>query len=185
MNEGRATLLTRKPCTNVMSAKNTPENFWSKVLQKSPTDCWEWQGSITSSGYGNLSWHGVMAQAHRVAYYLSYGGIALETGFRHEGKAKTYKRFVLHRCDNRLCCNPKHLFLGSMRTNLLDAYAKGRKQQPKSKHANAKLTSAQVQEVRSLYDTGKENQVSLAKRFGISQTTISLIVRRETYKDIL
>lgn len=154
------------------------------MLQKGPTDCWEWQGATTSSGYGNLRWHGKSVQAHRVAYFLTFGGIGLETGFRYEGRAKTYKRFVLHKCDNRLCCNPNHLFLGSMRANLLDAYAKGRKQQPKSKHVNAKLSPENVREVRSQYDTGKENQVALAKRFGVSQRVISLVVRRETYKDV-
>jgi hypothetical protein len=167
-----------------MSAKNTPENYWNKVRRGHPTDCWEWQGSTTSSGYGNLSWHGLRVQAHRVAYFLTFGGIGLATGFRHEGKAKTYKRFVLHQCDNRLCCNPSHLFLGSMRTNQLDAYQKGRKQQPKSKHTNAKLTPAQVREIRRRYDTGAAKQVPLAKEFGVSQRVISLVIRRETYKDI-
>jgi len=167
-----------------MSAKNTPENFWSKVLRKEPTDCWEWQGSTTSGGYGNLSWHGLRVQAHRVAYFLTFGGIGLETGFRHEGKAKSYKRFVLHKCDNRLCCNPEHLFLGSMRANQLDAYQKGRKRQPQSKHANAKLTPAQVREIRRRYDAGEAKQVPLSQEFGVSQRVISLIVRRESYKDV-
>lgn len=167
-----------------MSAKNTPETFWSRVRRGSDTDCWEWCGGTTSSGYGNLSWHGVHVQAHRVAYALSYGGIALQTGFRHEGKAKRYKRFVLHKCDNRLCCNPKHLFLGSMRANLLDAYAKGRKTQPKSQHVNAKLSADQVRAIRAAYDAGDTRQVDLAAKYGVSQRAISLIVRRETYKDI-
>ncbi len=167
-----------------MSTKNTPENFWSKVKRGKPEDCWEWMGSKTSSGYGNLSWHGHPVQAHRVAFYLAFGGLALQTSFRHEGFAKTYKRFVLHRCDNRLCCNPDHLFLGSMRTNLLDAYQKGRKRQPRSAHSNAKLTPAQVQDIRMRYDTGAAKQVPLAKEFGVSQRAISLIVRRETYKDV-
>lgn len=168
-----------------MSAKNTPENFWAKVLKKKPTDCWEWQGSTTSSGYGNLSWHGAPVQAHRVAYFLTFGGIGLETGFRHTGKARTYKRFVLHRCDNRLCCNPEHLFLGSMRTNQLDAYQKGRKQQPRSQHANAKLTPAQVRSIRKKYDAEGVRQVDLAREFSVSQRVISLVVRRESYKDIV
>jgi len=168
-----------------MSSKNTPENFWSKVAQKSKTDCWEWQGAKTSSGYGNLSWHGLHVQAHRVAYYLTYGGIALDTQFRQDGRAEKYRRFVLHRCDNRSCCNPNHLFLGSMRANLLDAYAKGRKSQPRSKHVNAKLSAEQVAYIRHTYDIGMAKQTQLAQQFGVSQRVISLIVRRETYKDIL
>jgi len=167
-----------------MSKKNTPENFWSRVRQGASIECWEWQGATTSSGYGNLSWHGHNVQAHRVAYALTYGGISLQMGFRHEGKAKRYRRFVLHKCDNRLCCNPKHLFLGSMRTNLLDAYTKGRKVQPRSGHANAKLSATQVVDIRKAYDAGGTRQVDLAAKYGVSQRVISLLVRRETYKDI-
>lgn len=168
-----------------MSAKNTPENFWSRVAMGAPHECWEWQGAKTSAGYGNLSWHGQRVQSHRVAYYLSVGGIALHTNFKQAGVAKRYRRFVLHRCDNRLCCNPAHLFLGSMRTNLLDAYQKGRKTQPRSDHANAKLSPAQVRDIRRRYDAGRCKQVALAVEFGVSQRAISLVVRRETYKDVV
>lgn len=167
-----------------MSAKNTPESFWSRVAKGAPHECWEWQGSRTSAGYGNLSWCGSPVQAHRVAYFLAVGGISLLTGFRHDGRAKRYRRFVLHRCDNRLCCNPAHLFLGSMRTNLLDAYAKGRKTQPRSNHANAKLTPEQVRHIRKVYDAGGVRQVDLAAQFGVSQRVISQVIRGETYKDV-
>jgi len=168
-----------------MSVKNTPETFWLRVNRGAKDDCWEWQGAKTSAGYGNLSWHGHNVQAHRVSYYLTYGGIALQTGFRHAGRAKRYRRFVLHKCDNRLCCNPNHLFLGSMRANLLDAYNKGRKVQPKSGHANAKLSPQQVRDIRRVYDAGGVRQVDLAARYGVSQRAISLVIRRETYTDIL
>ena len=167
-----------------MSAKNTPENFWSKVNIGSPDSCWDWVGAKTSSGYGNLSWHGTHVQAHRVAFFLTFGGISLATNFRHEGVAKTYKRFVLHKCDNRTCCNPQHLFMGSMRTNLLDAYKKGRKQQPQSAHANAKLTPTQVKSIRKKYIAEGLTQQALAAEYGVSQRVISLIVRYETYKDV-
>ena len=168
-----------------MSAKNTPESFWARVHKPSPEDCWEWMGAKTSGGYGNLTWHGKHVQAHRVAYFLTHGSINLSTGFRHEGKAKTYRRFVLHTCDNRRCCNPAHLFLGSMRTNLLDAYRKGRKVQPRSAHVNAKLAPDQIREIRHRYDSGEAVQTELARRYKVSQRVISLIVRRETYKDVV
>lgn len=167
-----------------MSAKNTPETFWARVLKKGSEDCWEWQGALTSSGYGNLTWSGKHVQAHRVAFLLSVGGIALQTGFRNEGRAKKYRRFVLHRCDNRKCCNPAHLFLGSMSTNQKDAYSKGRKVQPRSGHANAKLTRAQVKELRRAYAAREAVQTELAATYGVSQRTVSLIVRNETYKDV-
>lgn len=167
-----------------MSTKNTPENFWKRVSISSPDDCWEWVGAKTSSGYGNVAWHGRVVQAHRVAFFLVKGGISLLTKFREVGVAKKYRRFVLHKCDNRACCNPDHLFLGSMRANQLDAYAKGRKVQPRSAHTNAKVTPDQVRHIRATYDSGRATQVQLALRYGVSQRVISLIVRREAYRDI-
>lgn len=167
-----------------MSAKNTPQNFWSKVAVGAEDACWEWTGSKTSSGYGNLTWHGSHVQAHRLAYALTKGNIKLLTDFRNEGRARTYRRFVLHKCDNRACCNPNHLFLGSMRANLKDAYNKGRKRQPRSKHKNAKLTPQEVTEIRDIYDSGGVKQVDLASKYGVSQRVISLITRRESYTDV-
>lgn len=168
-----------------MSRKQTPESFWSRVRRGSDDCCWAWEGAKTSSGYGSVSWSGRVVQAHRVAYALVCGGVSLETGFRIVGQAKRYRRFVLHKCDNRSCCNPKHLFLGSMRTNLLDAYNKGRKRQPKSAHTNAKLSANEVRVIRAGYDAGGVRQVDLARKYGVSQRAISLIVRRETYKDVI
>ena len=167
-----------------MAAKNTPKTFWARVHIRTPDECWLWLGARTSSGYGNLSWDGEHVQAHRVAYFLTYSGISLLTDFRQSGVAKRYRRFVLHKCDVRACCNPSHLFLGSMRSNLLDAYAKGRKVQPRSAHVNAKLSPAQVIAIRSSYDAGGNTQQRLANQFGVSQRVISLIIRRETYRDI-
>lgn len=165
-----------------MSAKQTPENFWARVDRRRPTACWEWTGAKTSAGYGNLMWHGAHVQAHRVAYWLTHGGISLVTGFRRTGVAAKYKRFVLHRCDNKACCNPGHLFLGSMRANLLDAYAKGRKAQPQgADHANSKLSKAQAKAARKAYDSGS-TQAQLAAKYGVSQRAISLLVRGETYR---
>ena len=167
-----------------MSAKNTPESFWARVQIGQPDACWEWQGARTSSGYGNLSWHGLHVQAHRVAYYLTSRGIKLATSFRQPGVAKSYRRFVLHQCDNRACCNPAHLFLGSMRANQLDAYRKGRKVQPRSEHANAKLTADHVREIRRRYVAGGILKATLGKDYGVSQAVISSVIRRATYKDI-
>ncbi len=136
-----------------------------------------------STGYGNVSWHGSVAQAHRIAYWLTCGDVSLKTGFRQQGVAAKYRRFVLHKCDNRLCCNPNHLFLGSMRANLKDAYDKGRKVQPKgSNHVNSKLSTGVAKKIRADY-IGSVRQIDLALKYGVSQRVISLIVRGEAYKD--
>ena len=159
-----------------MVQKQTEISFWERVAKGDPDSCWEWQGSCNNTGYGTVSWHGPVYTAHRVAAWL--------VGMVDSPKAPIFNRtsYVLHKCDNRKCCNPNHFFLGSYSDNQRDAYQKNRKVQPKGgDHANAKLTNQQAVEIRQRYAAG-ELQVPLAKEYGVSQNTISLIVRGETYK---
>jgi hypothetical protein len=152
-------------------------------VERGPKDaCWNWAGCITSGGYGSLIYQGQSTVAHRVAYMLTNGGITLSTSYRVPGAAAKYKKFVLHHCDNRRCCNPSHLYLGTLTDNMHDAYDRGRKAQPTGQHhANAKLTNVQAEQVRSMYQPGVTRQVDIAKMFGVSQVAISKILRRETY----
>ena len=166
-----------------MSAKSTPADFWSRVTIHGPDDCWEWQGSTNSSGYGTLSWHGTATVAHRLAYYLEHGGIELRTGKR-ESRPQNKNAFILHSCDNRKCCNPAHLSLGSYSENQRQAYARNRRHQPQSGHANAKLTKNQVQEIRRNYKTKNYTHVSYAKKFNVSPRVIASVAKRESYRDV-
>jgi hypothetical protein len=75
-------------------------------------ECWPWLGSVNSAGYGQLTYKNKHYAVHRVAYELFFGSIT--------------KRDVAHRCDNRLCCNPGHLFQASRSENMQDAVAKSR-----------------------------------------------------------
>ena len=98
---------------------------------------------------------------------------------------------VCHRCDNRLCCNPHHLFLGTYDDNQKDMARKGRaakgdrhpshlhpERLPRGEnHKKSKLTDHQVAEIRELYATGDYYQKHLATKFKVSQTLIGLIVR--------
>ncbi len=160
-----------------MSRKQTPESFWAKVRVGSDAECWEWSGACNNTGYGIVGWHSGHYTAHRIAAWLS--GLVVEPNAPKSSKAPTH---VLHRCDNRKCCNPHHFFLGTFTDNMRDAYAKNRKAQPKGeRHANAKLTNLQAEAIRKRYREG-ELQIPLAKEYGVSQRAISLIVRGETYK---
>lgn len=160
-----------------MSIKQTAETFWGRVNKAGDIDCWEWQGSKNSTGYGTVGWDGKLYTAHRVAAWLSN---LVDTPSA--PKRKSTRTYVLHKCDNRLCCNPNHFFLGNYSDNQLDAYGKKRRTQPKGeRHSNAKLTSAQVKSIRSAYTKGAY-QTDLAKKYGVSQTSISLIIRGATYK---
>jgi transcriptional regulator with XRE-family HTH domain len=130
-------------------------------LPRNPeTACWGWDRASRRNGYGQIGWLGKKFCIHRLAYQFFVGEV---------GDA-----CVLHRCDNRNCCNPEHLFLGSRADNIRDMLLKERG--PK-----AKLTIAQAREIR--WRQG-EDQTALGREFGVSQVAISRIQRGEGWKHI-
>lgn len=78
-----------------MTPADLPERL-SRRIVIADTDCWEWTGSHTTAGYGNLSWEGRITYIHRVVYTLLRGEIPA-------------RRQIDHLCRNRGCCNPAHL----------------------------------------------------------------------------
>lgn len=98
-----------------MSRKNTKESFESKI--EKTDSCWNWLGVINSSGYGSIRFDGKKIGVHRLAYEIMIGPVSENL-------------FVLHKCDNRICVNPDHLWLGTQTDNLKDMYQKGRQGNP-------------------------------------------------------
>lgn len=98
--------------------RNSPDihgRFWSKVDRSGgPDACWNWTSALRSKGYGDFLVRGKeRCAAHRLSYIWAYGPIP--NGL-----------FVLHRCDNKLCVNPAHLFLGTHHDNMNDLTTKRR-----------------------------------------------------------
>ena len=138
------------------------------VTRGEPADCWEFTG-CRLRGYGQLGVEGVPKLTHRIAWEEAHGPIP-------DGL------WVLHHCDNPPCCNPAHLYLGTHADNMRDMAERGR--DPGGcyfgeMNAKAKLTTAEVAEVRALA-AGGVTQREIAIRFGVTQAGVSLIVRRKT-----
>ena len=91
--------------------RSLPERFWEKVDRDGPvqpnmdTRCWEWTGYVGKSGYGKFSWQGKTIGAHRASFLLAYG---------------QEPEVVCHKCGNRRCVRPDHLYAGDVETNLID-----------------------------------------------------------------
>lgn len=141
-------------------------------------ECWRWLGSRKSSGKPPVPWHGQWRSgdgrielAHRGAWRLMKGEIP--TGM-----------CVLHRCDNPICVNPSHLFIGTQSDNAKDMWTKGRAR-PKSNigsaHGMSKLTESLVREIRASSESG----LNLSKRLMLSPTAICDVRKRRTWKHIV
>lgn len=142
-----------------MYALTVKERFWSKVnLAVGPDECWTWQASLDGRGYGQFSiGQNRMYRAHRLALELT--GIEVPPN-----------SVVCHRCDNKRCVNPGHLYVGTKKTNAADAVARGQVAHGQ-RNARSKLTEAQVSEVILRLRNG-ETQRSVADHFGVSQGAI-------------
>jgi hypothetical protein len=136
------------------------DNFWSRVTKS--RGCWSWRGA-KSWGYGRIGF----GKAHRFSWELHFGPIPKGL-------------FVLHKCDNRQCTNPRHLFLGTQADNLRDMALKGRSASGE-RNARAKLTDRTVKLVRQARAKG-ETLAAIGSRFGVSATTVLRAVRRECWR---
>ena len=146
------------------------EKYWAKVEIGKIDECWEWTGSKTPDGYGNM-WDGRRSStAHRFAWEIKNGSIP-------------YGMFVCHTCDNPSCQNPAHLFLGTPADNMTDMVAKGRSLKG-STNGQSKLSSDDVREIRRIYATGKVTQDAIAKIFGVAQSNIHNIIYRKKWGHI-
>ena len=156
------------------------KRFWSRVRKSD--GCWEWTGKPRRDRYGTIAVGPRGGKkdflAHRFSWQLHYGEIP-------EGME------VCHTCDNPPCVRPDHLFLGTHKVNMSDMGKKGRRSWGE-KHELHKLTTAQVRDIRELWDAARQNgrqrvpkgspysSTALGERYGVSETTIRDIIKGRT-----
>lgn len=155
------------------AASITPRNIsgFRARIKVMPSGCHEWQAGINNFGRGLFWCAGKTRLASRIAWVLANGDIPKGL-------------FVLHRCDNGLCCNPDHLFLGTQADNVHDCVSKGRAHGAHQgvEHHNAKLNPSKVREIRRLCEHNTQEDV--AKRYGVTRSCIEQIVCGVTWKSV-
>ncbi len=172
-----------KKCGNKFVGKGLKREYCStkcKLLGdiKKKKGCWEWQGKLHPNGYGYTGNYETKKKehVHRVSYREFNGDIP-------EGMC------VCHKCDNRKCINPKHLFLGTQKENVFDAISKGRMEHVKlcapkgEKNWNAKLDNEKVKSIRNEIKDGIRCTV-IARKYGVGSSVIYLIRDGKAWKHI-
>ena len=155
-----------------------PETAWERLLKRRTidplTECWIWTGAHSGSGYGEIRYLRRYYDVHRLVGWLRLN-LSSNPGLQ-----------VLHKCDNKRCFNPDHLFLGTQKDNLQDASQKGRmpngqshpgKYRRGATHPRAKVWGKKIGEIAGLWLTGQFRQCDIGRFYGLSQTGISRILR--------
>lgn len=152
------------------------KTFLRHLQVAAPDKCWEWQGPKANGGYGDCICGSAdmgnlqRERAHRVSFRLFRGPIPDDL-------------LVCHKCDNPLCINPKHLFLGTCKENGEDAAAKGRCPRGQKHHAH-KLTENEVRLIRKLHMQGWSYS-QIKEQVPVNVQAIAKICRRERWKHIV
>jgi hypothetical protein len=147
--------------------------------------CHEWTAALRTTGYGQFHLRGRSWSAHRLVWVMTKGDIP-------EGL------HILHACDNPLCVNPDHLFLGTHFENMMDRTVKKRTAsginhgsitKPDaivrgSRRRNSKLKEHEIEEIRSIYSKGGSTYKELAKKFGVHPPHIGRILKGRAWSHV-
>lgn len=140
--------------------------FWTKVARSDEKSCWPWLGYHDPQKYGRYG----RLLAHRISYLITHGDIP-------EGGV------ICHSCDNPICVNPSHLWLGSQSDNIADMDAKERRIVSPLRGEKNNMAKLTAQEALHIFNSG-ESGPALATRFGITKTAVYLIKRGRNWAHV-
>lgn len=146
------------------------ERFWEKVNKAGPNECWLWTAGLHKSGYGSIGINGKSVLAHRLSYLWANGNLPEDLA-------------ICHKCDERKCVNPAHLFVGTLSDNNADRHNKGRSRGAShkgTKNPMAILTEEKVREIAASEGSLKE----IGKKFGIPFGCVSEIKRGKSWSSV-
>lgn len=151
--------------------------FWAKVDKRGPDECWHWTGYIDRNGYGRFRFFGKFKAATHASILI------------HTGQLPPQGMYACHRCDNRKCVNPAHLFLGTLADNNADRDMKGRGRWIKvpdhvkargSRHGSARLSEADIPAIRQSPLSNRK----AAEKFGVTCRTIWSIRNGKAWRHV-
>lgn len=148
---------------------------WSDIFYRSFTikenGCWEWNRIIRGvSGYGIFVINQKTYYAHRISYLLHFGEILENMD-------------ICHKCDNKKCVNPNHLFIGTRKDNMIDCVKKGRNFICSGEKSGcSKLKNNDVEFIRNNCKILKTKE--LARKYNVSTKTIRDVILMKTWKHI-
>jgi len=143
------------------------ERMEEAVLPVTESGCWLWLGNIDKDSYGVFWFEGKKYRAHRRLYELT------------TGNEIDKQMLACHKCDNPMCVNPSHIFIGTCKANLVDARDKGR-HFVGSKNGRSKLSE---DEALFILTCGLSTSF-LMDNFNVSKATINMIKRGRTWRHL-
>ena len=138
--------------------------------------CWMYTGAL-ASGYGCVNFEGRMHGVHRLSLEQREG-CDLEPGEQ-----------ANHRCDNKACFNPDHLYVGTQQDNMADMVERGRSTAGIATvrgedNGMSRFTEEKVIRARYMHDVEGHTIAHIARMFEVDSMTISRIVKRITWRHV-